>query len=196
MDQISQLAVFTLVGTAGSLKMPRNTMKTITCILGIFLLPVFAIARDKDKDKDKDKETAVPNATLTDVTFAAVVNDVPFNKDELAGKVVVIEEWGVNCPPCIASLPKLARMAQSNEKKGLVVVGMERQNSTKEAILKVLKTAKVKYPVMAGGSAPGGTGGIPHACVFDITGKLVWNGNPNDDGFDRAVKKALREIKK
>jgi thiol-disulfide isomerase/thioredoxin len=171
-----------------------GNMKTLACLIGIALLPVLAIA--KEKEKDKDKETAVPSASLTDVTFAAVVNDVPFNKDELAGKVVVVEEWGVNCPPCIASLPKLAKLAQSNEKKGLVVVGMERQNSPKEAILKVLKTAKVKYPVMAGGSAPGSTGGIPHVCVFDTTGKLVWNGNPHDAGFERAVKKELREVKK
>ena len=60
----------------------------------------------------------------------------------------------------------------------------------------MLKTARVKYPVMAGGSAPGSTGTIPHACVFDASGKLVWNGNPNDDNFERAVKKELREIKK
>jgi hypothetical protein len=60
----------------------------------------------------------------------------------------------------------------------------------------VLKTARVKYPVTAGGSAPGNTGGIPHACVFDSTGKLVWHGNPHDEDFERAVKKALRGIKK
>ena len=71
-------------------------------------------------------------------------------------------------------------------------MGLECQNSPKEDILKILKTAKVKYPVMAGGSAPGGTGTIPHVCVFDTTGKLVWNGNPHDEDFERAVKKELR----
>ncbi len=48
---------------------------------------------------------------------------------------------------------------------------------------------------MSGGSAPGGTGGIPHVCVFDVTGKLVYNGNPHDEEFEKAVKKALHEAK-
>ena len=165
-------------------------MKTIVSLFAIALVPLAAFAKEEAEKK------AVPNASITDVRFGEAVNEVPFNKDELAGKVVVVEEWGVNCPPCIASLPELAKLAKSNEKKGLVVVGLERQNSKKEDILKILKTARVKYPVMAGGSAPGGTGGIPHVCVFDTTGKLVWNGNPHDEDFERAVKKELRTIKK
>ena len=164
-------------------------MKTLACLLGIVLLPVLSSAKEKEVAK------AVPDASLVDVRYGAVVNEVPFNKDELAGKVVVVEEWGVNCPPCIASLPDMAKLAKSNENKGLVVVGLECQNSPKEQILKILKSARVKYPVMAGGSAPAGTGTIPHACVFDATGKLVWTGNPHDADFERAVKKALREIK-
>lgn len=162
-------------------------MKTIACLFGFALLPALAIA--------KEKEAALPVASLSDVKWGTPVNEAAFSKDQLAGKVVVVEEWGVNCAPCIASLPDLAKMAKSGEKKGLVVVGLERQQSTKEAILKVLKSSKVEYPIQSGGSAPGSTGGIPHVCVFDVTGKLVFNGNPHDEDFERAVKKALREVK-
>lgn len=166
-------------------------MKTVACLLSLALLPLISCAKEKEKEKP-----AVPNATLADVRFGEKVNDAPFDKDALAGKVVVVEEWGVNCGSCIQSLPHLAKMAKSGQKKGLVVVGLECQNSKKEDILKVLKTARVEYPVMAGGSAPGGTGGIPYACVFDTTGKLVWNGFPLDEEFERAVKKELRAVKK
>ncbi len=165
-------------------------MKTLTCLLGIALLPIAAIAKEKEAPKP------VPTASLEDVKYGEVVNDVAFDKDTLTGKVVVVEEWGVNCAPCVASLPMLAKMAKSNEKKGLVVVGLECQNSPTEAILKLLKSARVAYPVMAGGSAPAGTGTIPHACVFDTAGKLVWTGNPHDENFEKAVKKALRDVKK
>jgi thiol-disulfide isomerase/thioredoxin len=166
-------------------------MKKIVCLVGIALLPVFATARDKKKE-----EAPLPDASISDVRWSEVINDQPFEEADLAGKVVVVEEWGVKCGPCIASLPGMAKLAKSNAKKGLVVVGMERQNSEKEAILKVLKDARVAYPVMAGGSAPGGTGSIPHVCVFNTEGKLVWNGNPHDDDFERAVKKELRSVKK
>ncbi|MEI7927984.1 MAG: TlpA disulfide reductase family protein [Verrucomicrobiales bacterium] len=164
-------------------------MKKLLILLGCAALPALSLA------KEKEAKPAVPNATLADVTWAEVVNGVAFDKAALAGKVVVVEEWGVNCGPCIASLPEMAKMAKSGEKKGLVVVGLERQNSSKEDILKVLKTAKVEYPVMSGGSAPGNTGGIPHACVFDVTGKLVFTGHPADQEFEKAVKKAMRDAK-
>jgi thiol-disulfide isomerase/thioredoxin len=165
-------------------------MKIIAFLFGIALLPVTAFAKEKDSDK------AVPDASLSEVRFGEVVNDVPFDKEGLAGKVVVVEMWGVNCPPCIASLPDLAKLARTNEKKGLVVVGLECQNGTKEQILKILKDARVKFPVMSGGSVPVESEGIPHACVFDTTGKLVWAGNPHDEDFERAVKKELRGMKK
>ncbi len=92
-------------------------------------LPALAIA--------KEKETAapLPNASLSDVQWGTQVNEAAFKKEDLAGKVVVVEEWGVNCAPCIASLPDLAKMAKSGEKKGLAVIGLERQQSTKEDIL-------------------------------------------------------------
>jgi thiol-disulfide isomerase/thioredoxin len=164
-------------------------MKNIAILLGLVLLPVTAYA------KKKEEKPALPLATLSDVKWGTAVNEAPFDEKALTGKVVVVEEWGVNCGPCIASLPNLAKMAKSGAKKGLVVVGLERQNSTKEAILKVLKSAKVEYPVMSGGSAPGATGGIPHVCVFDASGKIVFNGSPHNEDFERAVKKALREVK-
>lgn len=166
-------------------------MKLITCLFALALLPVTAIA----KEKEKETKAELPSASLTDVKWGTPVNEAPFDEKTLAGKVVVVEEWGVNCPPCIASLPGLAKMAKSGEKKGLVVVGLERQNSAKEDILKVLKSARVEFPVMSGGSAPGNTGGIPHACVFDVTGKLVFSGSPHDEDFERSVKKAMRDAK-
>ncbi|HEX7261309.1 MAG TPA: hypothetical protein VF258_05800, partial [Luteolibacter sp.] len=106
-------------------------MKTLACLLGFAILPAIAIAKEK-----KDTAPPVPAGSLSDVSWGQPVNEAPFNKDALTGKVVVVEEWGVNCPPCIASLPSLARMAKSGEKKGLVVVGLERQQSPKETILK------------------------------------------------------------
>jgi hypothetical protein len=87
-------------------------------------------------------------------------------------------------------------MAKRYEKTGLVVVGLERQGSTKEAILKVLKPARVQYPVMAGGNGPVPSDGIPHAMVFGTDGKLVWHGNPHDGEFEDSVKDALKAVAK
>ena len=76
------------------------------------------------------------------------------------------------------------------------VVGFEAQNSPKEAILKVLKDARVKYPVMSGASLPLAADGIPHVAVFNTAGKLAWHGHPADEKFKSAVKAALKEVEK
>lgn len=144
----------------------------------------------------KEKEAAVPDASIDQVTWGEIVNDVEFDKDALEGQVVVVEEWGVNCPPCIASLPELAKLHKRYDDKGLTVVGLERQNSSAEDINAVLKKARVTYPVMKGGSSPVASNGIPHASVFGADGKLVWHGHPADKAFERAVKDALRDAKK
>lgn len=164
-------------------------MKLSSCLFAISLAPTLLFS------KEKETKAALPDATLANVKWGTMVNTAAFNKDELTGKVVVVEEWGVNCGPCIASLPNLAKLAKSNDKKGLVVVGLECQGGSKETITKLLKTARVEYPIMSGGSAPGGTGTIPHVCVFDATGKLIYNGNPHAGDFESTVKKALRDIK-
>ena len=166
-------------------------MKAIPALIALVALALPGFAADK---KDKVK-APVPDASVSQVTWAEVVNGAPFDKEGLAGKVVVVEEWGVNCGPCIASLPEMAKLAKRYDKKGLVVVGLERQGSTKEDILKAIKPARVEYPVMAGGSSPVASNGIPHASVFGADGKLVWHGHPADGAFEDAVKDALKAVK-
>lgn len=154
------------------------------------VLATFAIAAGFAAAKED-----VPNASLSEVRFGGVVNGVEFDRAELDGKVVVVEKWGTRCGPCIAFLPELAKIAKRYEKKGLAVVGMEVQNSKKDAIVDVLDDARVKYPVVAGGSTPVSAGTIPFACVFGADGKLLWSGNPHNDGFLKSIKKGLRDKK-
>ncbi|WP_367870185.1 TlpA family protein disulfide reductase [Luteolibacter sp. Populi] len=168
-----------------------KTLPSILAALLAFAAPAFADKKDKDKE-----EATVPDVTVDKVVFPAeVVNGVAFDKAAIAGKVLVVEEWGVNCAPCIASLPDMAKLAKRFEKKGLVVVGLERQGSSKEDILKAIKPSRLAYPIFAGGSSGVTSNGIPHACVFGTDGKLIWHGHPADDKFEDAVKDALKGVK-
>lgn len=162
-------------------------MKTLASFL---LSAAFAVGATSAADDD------VPAGSLSQVKFGDVVNEVDFKPDELTGKVVVVEKWGTQCGPCIAFLPELAKIAKRYEKKGLAVVGMEVQQSKKDDINELLKDAKVKYPVVAGGSTPVNADGIPHAHVFGPDGKLLWAGNPHEDGFMDSIKDGLRAYKK
>ncbi|MDX1679107.1 MAG: TlpA disulfide reductase family protein [Akkermansiaceae bacterium] len=113
--------------------------------------------------------------------------------DDLAGKVVVLEYWGVRCPPCIASLPHLAKLDRRYRDDGLVIIGAESQGHSKKQIEPVLKGAKVEYTITKGARGPVNVRGIPHILVFDRAGNKVFDGRPSDRKFDSAVKDALKE---
>lgn len=108
------------------------------------------------------------------------------------GKAAVIEAWGVNCPPCIASLPHLQQLSVKHKDK-VLFFGAECQMSDKKSIEAAIKKAGVTYPIFSGMSNY--AGGIPHAFVFDATGKLIFDGHPLSPEFTAAVEKAAATVK-
>jgi len=114
---------------------------------------------------------------------------------ELKGKVVLIEYWGVHCPPCIASLPHLAELDKKWRDKGLCIIGAESQGSPKEAIKSLLDSAKVHYPITAGASGPIAFNSIPRCFIFNGQGALVYDGYPAGPGFEKTLKESLNKAK-
>jgi hypothetical protein len=91
-------------------------------------------------------------------------------------------------------MPQLVALHKKNEDKGLMVVGLHCQEATDDEIKDVVKKLKVKFPVTKGGGGPSKGNGIPHSLVFAPSGKLVFEGHPAAPEFDKAVKKALKEV--
>lgn len=116
------------------------------------------------------------------------------SKDDMKGKVVVIEHWGVNCPPCIALLPHLAEMDKRQRDKGLLIIGAESQNHSKADIEPLVDKNKIEYTITANANGPIDFNGLPHAFVFDVEGMLIFNGHPGSDDFEKAIKKALKDV--
>ena len=145
--------------------------------------------------EEKKAQAVVPDASLSQVEFGTVVNSKPLDLKSFKGKVVVLDFWGVNCAYCIVLMPEMARLAQTEAAKGLVVIGMESQHSTKEEILPLLKKTHVEYPVTTGGDSHLSFEDLPYAAVYGVDGKLVWLGHPDEDGFMPAVSKALSKVK-
>ena len=151
-------------------------------------LQITSSAAPKEKAEKAEKTHKLSEWKIGSVLFGEKVS-----KSDMKGKVVVIENWGVNCPPCIASLPHLAELYKRNREKGLVMIGAESQGSSKDEIEPLIKKAKVEYTITEGADGPIEVTGIPHIFVFDRSGELTYHGYPSGDEFDRAVKKALRE---
>lgn len=143
----------------------------------------------------KPKADGVPP---TQPAAAARLSDFDLGKPVLGkgslsdakGKGVVIEAWGVNCPPCIASLPHLQELSVKHKDK-VLFFGAECQMSDKKSISAVIQKAGVTYPIFSGlDKCPIQFSGIPHAFVFDATGKMIFDGSPYDPQFSSAITKA------
>lgn len=128
---------------------------------------------------------------LSDWKIGKVLFGEKLTKTEMKGKVVVIENWGVNCPPCIASLPHLAELDKKFRDKGLRIIGAESQGSSKEQIKPLIEKAKVEYTIVDEAEGPIEVTAIPRIFVFDREGKLVFDGSPSGAPFEEAVTKAI-----
>ena len=133
---------------------------------------------------------------LSEWKLGKVIFGEKITKDDMKGKVVVIEHWGVKCPPCIALLPHLAKLDKRHREDGLLIIGAESQGHSEDQIEPLLKKNKIDYTITSGANGPINFSGIPHAFVFDVEGKLIFNGNPGDDDFERAIKNALKDVAK
>jgi thiol-disulfide isomerase/thioredoxin len=116
--------------------------------------------------------------------------------EDLKGKVVLMEFWGVNCGPCIASLPHMVEWNNQCKKKGLVVIGAHAQGPLKDRALEICKKQKVNYTILANAQVPGlKFSGIPHAALFDPDGKMIWHGHPMDKQMAGLIVTNLKNVK-
>jgi thiol-disulfide isomerase/thioredoxin len=113
---------------------------------------------------------------------------------ELKGKVVLIEHWGVRCPPCLAVMPHLAELDKNFRDKGLCVIGAEMWGGSQQDIKPLLDKAGAEYTVTSGASGPIPVNAVPACFVFDGQGGLVYGGYPAGPEFENAIKDALAKL--
>lgn len=114
---------------------------------------------------------------------------------DLKGKVVFFEYWGINCPPCIASMPHLQELQDKYQSKGFTVVGSHRQGNSPK-IKPFLEGKKITFPVYQGLDIPAAScpGGLPHAVLIGANGKVVAKGYPSEL-YDLVKKEVLKAEK-
>jgi thiol-disulfide isomerase/thioredoxin len=112
---------------------------------------------------------------------------------EYRGKVVVLDFWATNCPPCIEEIPHLASL--QSQHKDLQVIGLHVGDD--EDRLKVPQFAdklKINYTLAypdreLNNVLLGNDTRIPQTVVFDKTGKML----TKIVGFDAEAKRNLDE---
>lgn len=142
----------------------KTTLPTLCAFCSFCLSPLFAAVGDK---------ATWPSFAEPPLFGSAV------SADDLRGKVVFFEYWGINCPPCRASMPHLQELQEKYGSKGFTVLGSHCQTNGPN-VVEFLKQARVTFPVYQGISIPEAPipGGIPFAALIGTDGKVVAMGYP------------------
>jgi thiol-disulfide isomerase/thioredoxin len=121
-----------------------------------------------------------PGITLAGLRLGRHVSGPPCTPESLAHRAVLLEFWGVHCPPCLKSMPKLEELNRGLGPQGLVVIGAHAQDGTVDEIRAAAVDRGATFTIVEQATVEGGMDfdGIPHCMLFDHTGSCVYRGSP------------------
>lgn len=116
-------------------------------------------------------------------------------RENLAGKVVLVDSWATWCPPCRASMPKLARVYEKYADQGVEFVGLTPEGAEDRAAIEAFIGTVEGFTWPVGyGTTPTldmlGVSVLPTMVVFGKDGKAQWS-STSTDGLEAALDEAL-----
>jgi thiol-disulfide isomerase/thioredoxin len=119
-------------------------------------------------------------------------NSGGLKKEDLEGKVFMLEFWATWCGPCAAAAPKIARLYDELNPQGFIVVGVSQdQDITAEEMQVFLKDHGTNYPIYWDKTAKVTLSfeieGIPHTVLVGRDGTILWEGMPYDEKYLREL---------
>ena len=109
---------------------------------------------------------------------------------DLDGKVVLVDCWGVKCPPCRALLPRMEEIWGHFDKKKFVLVGSHCQGRQPEAVKELVDANKLTYPIYERFGLAEGTPefrAIPFLYVVNHRGRVVYSGHDEREATEALV---------
>jgi thiol-disulfide isomerase/thioredoxin len=132
-----------------------------------------------------------PNFTLESL------DGKPMSLSDLRGKAVLLNFWATWCAPCKIEMPWFIDLQKEYGGRGLQIVGVAMDDSSKEDIAKFAKDMGVNYPVLLGkesvGDAYGGVPALPESFFIGRDGRIVDRiiGLKGKGEIEDAIRKAL-----
>lgn len=113
---------------------------------------------------------------LPDVHFIDTVG-VKYTPQSLAGKVVIVNFWATWCRPCLKEIPDLSQIYDQYKDRGLVVIGVLRDDPDNQQLLNFQSDNMMSYPVVRFNSdilvGYGDPRELPTTYIYDRRGKLA-----------------------
>ncbi|HSZ18375.1 MAG TPA: TlpA disulfide reductase family protein [Candidatus Acidoferrum sp.] len=118
----------------------------------------------------------VKNPEMAPPLQAQDLSGKPVNKDNWAGKVVLVNFWATWCPPCRVEIPELLEL-KKEYKNQLEIVGISEDDDPPESVLKFARQKGMTYPIVMATpelvEAYGGVPALPTSFLIDTQGRVV-----------------------
>ena len=109
---------------------------------------------------------------------------------DLEGKVVLVDCWGVKCPPCRALLPRMQEIWTHFDHKKFVLVGSHCQGKQPEAVKELVDANKLTYPIYECFGLAEGTPefrAIPFLYIVNHRGRITYSGHDEREATEALV---------
>lgn len=149
--------------------------------------------------KFKGSSSVLEGKTAPDVVFAVAANGEAGSKVQVSGykgHPVVLDFWATWCGPCTMQAPILDRIARRYESKGLVVLGVNVDDSPEVARAHA-KRQGLSYPIVMDtvrdGSRKYGVERLPSLVVIDREGRVIkyMSGLVDEASLDEVIASTL-----
>ena len=119
------------------------------------------------------------------------------NTKNLAGKIIVLNFWFINCPPCRMEMPELSKLADTYRSDSSVVflaIALDKKNDLEE----FLKGGRFGYTIIDNGrfiTEQYRINGYPTNVIVDQNGKVFFHSTGLNVGTIYWLKKSIEELK-
>ena len=181
------------------------TRLSLANTLGLEQKLVNQVQPKKSISQTTENSTAGVEAnSLPDLSGAtAWINSSPLNREQLKGKVVLVDFWTYSCINCLRTLPYVEAWAEKYKQSGLVVIGVHTPEfpfeKDKANVEKAVHDLGITYPVAMDNDYKIWNGFSneywPAHYFIDATGKIRFHhfGEGNYDESERWIQELLKE---
>ena len=71
-----------------------------------------------------------------------------FALESLRGRVVLLNFWAVECPPCRIEMPELEKIHRRYSRQGLRVLGITEMDPVRDKVLRSVAEIGITYPIL------------------------------------------------
>lgn len=123
-----------------------------------------------------------PKVSTGGIQLGPAISGPQLPEKGFEGRVVLLELWGMRCPPCATTMPVLEKVYRTLGPLGLVVIGAHVHDGTPEDVRRAAAALGVTFPIVGQTNIEGlgRTPQMPYTLLFDHNGKCVFAGSAHE----------------